>query len=283
MRASARSAQAAPATRGLDRARPEAAAARRAGWRRRWSGRSRRRWTAGRSSSRSCRPTRRSGSARPPSCAELAQSEYELQARLREAGEALTQEEVRVAQIRDRESATARRARGISQQLGATHRHRRAAAHKEERIEVEARLERLERRRERIGPVNPLAESEYKEAVEHVEELERQRKDLEAALAELESLIRETDRRIRESFEETFEITARNFEEVIQHLFPGGRGKLRLVKPPRPRVVLGGAEPDEPADEQAPQRPRRARSRGGDMAGDRADESARDARASRSR
>ena len=49
----------------------------------------------------------------------------------------------------------------------------------------------------------------------HVEELETQRTDLESALAELRGLIRETDRRIRESFEETFEAAARNFEEVI--------------------------------------------------------------------
>jgi len=48
---------------------------------------------------------------------------------------------------------------------------------------------------------------------------------------------------------------------VIQHLFPGGRGKLRLVKPPQPRVVLGGEEaeateapppaPEEGADPEA--------------------------------
>jgi chromosome segregation protein len=182
----------------------------------------------------------------------LAQSEYDLQARLREAGELLTQEEVKVAQIGDRETATSAELAEISQKLGED---ASAPAEQpltpEERTEIETRLERLERRRERIGPVNPLAKGEYQDALEHVEDLERQRKDLEAALAELETLIRETDRRIRESFQETFEVTARNFEEVIQHLFPGGRGRLRLVKPPQPRVVLGGAEP-EPEDEQGP-------------------------------
>ena len=35
---------------------------------------------------------------------------------------------------------------------------------------------------------------------------------------------------IRESFESTFEAAARNFEEVVEQLFPGGRGRLRLVK-----------------------------------------------------
>jgi chromosome segregation protein len=174
---------------------------------------------------------------------QLAQSEYDLQARLREAAEELTQDEVRVAQIRDREQTTAADLAGISSRLGSEPALEPLAD--EERREVEARLERLERRRERIGPVNPLAEHEYKEAIEHVEELEAQRNDLEAALAELEGLIRETDRRIRESFEETFAAAASNFEDVIQQLFPGGHGRLRLVKPPRPRAVIGGAEPDE--------------------------------------
>jgi chromosome segregation protein len=182
----------------------------------------------------------------------LAQSEYDLQARLREAGELLTQEEVKVAQIRDREATTNAELQEISQKLGeGASGAPEQQMTPEERMEIETRVERLERRRERIGPVNPLAEGEYQEALEHVDDLERQRKDLEAALAELETLIRETDRRIRESFQETFEITARNFEEVIQHLFPGGRGKLRLVKPPQPRVVLGGEEPE--SAEEAPQ------------------------------
>jgi chromosome segregation protein len=122
-----------------------------------------------------------------------------------------------------------------------------------EREELEERVERLARRRERLGPVNPLAGQEYAEAVAHVETLERQRRDLEAALGELEGIIRETDRRIRESFEQTFQAAARNFEEVVQQLFPGGRGRLRLVSgeggptpaPEGPRTVLGGAEPSE--------------------------------------
>ena len=110
------------------------------------------------------------------------------------------------------------------------------------------------RRRDQLGPVNPLAQDEYKEALEHVEELERQRHDLETALRELAQLIRDTDRRIKEAFEETFAAAAKNFEEVVQHLFPGGRGNLRLVREDAgPRPVLGGAEPEEaPATEPDP-------------------------------
>jgi chromosome segregation protein len=173
----------------------------------------------------------------------LAQSEYDLQARLREAGEQLTQQEVLVAQVRDREQATAAELTQIEQRIGCEV--EAEELDEEQRAEIEAKLERIERRRERIGPVNPLAEQEYREALEHVEELEAQRTDLEQALAELQGLIKETDKRIRESFHETFEIAARNFEEMVQQLFPGGTGRLRLVQPQGPRVVLGGADADE--------------------------------------
>ena len=116
-----------------------------------------------------------------------------------------------------------------------------------ERDTLATRIERLQRRRDQLGPVNPLAQEEYKEALEHVEELERQREDLETALRELQGLIRDTDRRIKEAFEETFAAAATNFEEVVGHLFPGGRGSLRLVREDAgPRPVLGGAEAEAP-------------------------------------
>ena len=104
-----------------------------------------------------------------------------------------------------------------------------------------ARLERLRRRREQLGPVNPLAQEEYAEALAHVEELEARRSDLETALRELRTLIRDTDRQIHETFRATFEAAARNFEELARDLFPGGGGQLRLVKDAlAPRPVLGG-------------------------------------------
>src|SRR4029077_20318720 len=107
-----------------------------------------------------------------------------------------------------------------------------------------------QRRREQLGPVNPLAQHEYKEALAHVEELERRREDMETALREVRGLIRDPARRIRESFEETFAAAAKNFEEVVQHLFPGGRGRLRLVHPEGPRPVIGGQAVDGEAPDQ---------------------------------
>src|SRR5581483_6274522 len=91
-----------------------------------------------------------------------------------------------------------------------------------EREQLAMRIERLQRRREQLGPVNPLAQAEYQEAQAHVEELERQRADMETALRELQSLIRDIDCCICEAFEETFTAAAQNFEEVVGHLFPGG-------------------------------------------------------------
>ena len=62
-------------------------------------------------------------------------------------------------------------------------------------------------------------------------------------LDQLKGLIRDTDRRIREAFEQTFEAAAKNFEDVVEHLFPGGRGRLRLVQAevgPRPAAGQHG-------------------------------------------
>jgi chromosome segregation protein len=74
-----------------------------------------------------------------------------------------------------------------------------------------------------------LAEREYEEAREQVESLQAQREDTERGMRELEALIRDIDREIERAFEQTFEATAKNFEEMVEHLFPGGRGRLRRV------------------------------------------------------
>jgi chromosome segregation protein len=176
----------------------------------------------------------------------------ELQAELRVAAEAVTQAEVGATQERDRRAEAAAELGRISERLGEELAPAGDALGDSEREEIERKLERLQRRREQLGPVNPLAKNEYAEALAHVSELEDTREDLETAMAELQKLIRETDRRIQSAFEETFEATERNFEELVEHLFPGGRGKLRLVEDSQtPRPVLGGQEPPSDASEEA--------------------------------
>ena len=181
---------------------------------------------------------------------ECSQQEFGLQGELREASEAMTVAEVEATQLRGhRDESTAELSR-----LGAALGGELAAAEGplsgEEREACEAKLARLDRSREQIGPVNPLAESEYAEAREHVTDLAEQRKDLEQAITELRALIRRTDREIAAAFEETFEATARGFEEMVAELFPGGKGRLRRVDV-GPRPFAGQApesEEESPAD-----------------------------------
>jgi chromosome segregation protein len=173
---------------------------------------------------------------------ECAQREATLHAQLRQAGERLTEAEVRLQRVRDRVGETEQELGQLATRLELEAKPADAELSEEEREALRSRLERLARRREQLGPVNPLAQAEYEEALAHVEELERQRDDLETALRELNKLIADTDRQIRESFEEMFEAAARNFEQVSARLFPGGRGRLRLVREQEgPARVLGGA------------------------------------------
>jgi chromosome segregation ATPase len=157
------------------------------------------------------------------------QQEFELQAQMKETSDELTRAEVEAAHLGDRRAEAARELASIAERLGEEIPPAEEALTDEARAEIDKRLERLERRRAQIGPVNPLAEQEYDEAREHVETLQTQREDIERSMRELESLIRDIDAEIERAFEETFDATAKNFEEMVEHLFPGGRGRLRRV------------------------------------------------------
>jgi chromosome segregation protein len=179
---------------------------------------------------------------------ECAQREAALHAQLRQGNERLTECQVRLQRVQDRLEESTEELQVLARRLELEAEPAATELAADEREALTARLERLARRREQLGPVNPLAQSEYEEAVAHVEELERQRDDLETALRELNKLIADTDRQIRESFEQTFEAAARHFEQVATRLFPGGHGRLRLVTEREgPARVLGGAS--APADE----------------------------------
>ncbi len=181
-----------------------------------------------------------------------AAEEAQIQQLLRERGDAVTAGEVRAQQARDQEADAALELRALAERLGLSDDPAEEPLTDEAAEALRTRIERLVRRREQLGPVNPLAKAEYDEALAHVEELEAQRTDLETALRELRTLIRDTDRQIRETFEETFTAAARNFEELAEQLFPGGRGRLRLVREDSgPRPVLGGAEAASDDDEPA--------------------------------
>jgi chromosome segregation protein len=189
-----------------------------------------------------------------------AAEEAEIQTALRACGEEVTDAEVAAQRLRDRAGEAELECASMSEALGlpaaqvgqegepATAPPEQALVPQEEQAlapeeaqALRARIERLRRRREQLGPVNPLAQEEYGQALAHVEELEGQRGDLETALRELRSVIRETDRQIQETFGQTFAAAARNFGELVGEVFPGGSGRLRLVHDEQaPAPVLGG-------------------------------------------
>jgi chromosome segregation protein len=109
----------------------------------------------------------------------------------------------------------------------------------DDRDELAERIERLERRREALGQVNPLAKQEYDREKERLSELSTQRADLEQSLEELESLRDDLARTVEQRFAETFDAVQENFADVASTLFPGGEGRLRLTEPEEDDVTPG--------------------------------------------
>jgi chromosome segregation protein len=95
--------------------------------------------------------------------------------------------------------------------------------------ELRGQLSRLERRREALGQVNPLAAEEHAREKARLEELSEQREDLERSLSELEALRDELAETVERRFEETLSEVERHFEEVAGTLFPGGSGRIVRV------------------------------------------------------
>jgi len=165
-------------------------------------------------------------SAELKACSDL---EVEIQGKLRAVAEKVTSAEVEAAHLGDRRAEAAGELARISEKLEIEIPEPEEPLEEGERERIEKQLHNLRARRERLGPVNPLAKREYEEALEHVDQLVAQREDTERAMRELEGIIRDIDAEIKRSFDETFEATARNFEEMIAQLFPGGSGRLRSV------------------------------------------------------
>jgi chromosome segregation protein len=159
----------------------------------------------------------------------LGAAEVELRREVGDAGQTVASIEVEAARL----EAEADEARRRLEAAGA------APAEGEDRDELADRCERLERRRESLGAVNPLAKEEYAAEKERLEELATQRADLEASLDELEKLRTELSETVERLFEETFEAVERNFRDTVSTLFPGGEGRLRLTEPDDDEEQLG--------------------------------------------
>src|SRR5438094_394948 len=151
----------------------------------------------------------------------LGAAEVELRQSLTTASASVSTIDVEVARI----EAEADEARRRLDHAGTDER-----AEGDDRDELAERAERLERRRESLGQVNPLAKEEYDVEKARLEELATQRKDLEQSLTELEKLRAELTETVERRFNETFDAVQGNFAEVASTLFPGGEGRLRLTE-----------------------------------------------------
>jgi chromosome segregation ATPase len=147
------------------------------------------------------------------------------------------------AEIRREAAEVAARMSGVDVELARLQAERREAerrleaacsepAEGDDRDALAERVERLRRRREELGRVNPLAADEYEREKENLTDLTAQREDLEQSLAELAKLRDELDQTVERRFAETFGAVQSHFEEVAQTLFPGGKGRLRLTGEP---------------------------------------------------
>jgi chromosome segregation protein len=95
--------------------------------------------------------------------------------------------------------------------------------------ETAARLGRLIRERDAIGPVNLVAESEAAETEAHIAGLQRERAELTEAIARLRRGIAALDHEGRQRLTAAFERVNGHFSTLFARLFGGGRAHLALV------------------------------------------------------
>ncbi|MDQ1519223.1 MAG: chromosome segregation protein, partial [Actinomycetota bacterium] len=100
-----------------------------------------------------------------------------------------------------------------------------------EGVTLAARGRELERELRLMGPVNPLALSEYEALLERHEFLQAQLEDVKNTRRELTRVIHAVDAEIVSVFESAFRDVAANFEALFSTLFPGGAGRLVLTDP----------------------------------------------------
>ena len=100
-----------------------------------------------------------------------------------------------------------------------------------DRARQQRRLRAAERGLAELGTVNPLAMEEYTALEERHRFLLQQQQDLSSSKKDLLGIIRDVDARVEEVVSAAFVDTAREFEQIIPRLFPGGVGRLVLTEP----------------------------------------------------
>ena len=96
--------------------------------------------------------------------------------------------------------------------------------------EVETKLERLRRDRERLGAVNLRAEEELREVETQHASLASERDDLVEAIKRLRQGIQNLNREARERLLASFELVSNHFTHLFTELFGGGTAELQLIE-----------------------------------------------------
>ncbi len=93
---------------------------------------------------------------------------------------------------------------------------------------VSQQLDRLRRERDTMGPVNLRADEEAVEVQAQLDNMVRERDDLEAAIGKLRHAIAALNKEGRERLQAAFGTVNDHFEQLFTHLFGGGAAHLEL-------------------------------------------------------
>ncbi len=96
--------------------------------------------------------------------------------------------------------------------------------------DTERKVERLNRERDTMGPVNLRADEEMRELAEQMESLDAEKADLIAAISRLRQGISEINREGRARLLASFEEVNDHFKQLFVTLFGGGEAHLELVE-----------------------------------------------------
>ncbi|MDR3517727.1 MAG: chromosome segregation protein SMC [Azospirillaceae bacterium] len=94
---------------------------------------------------------------------------------------------------------------------------------------VEARLEKLQRERETMGPVNLRAELEATELDQQIQGMQTERSDLIAAIGRLRQGIGTLNKEARDRLLASFDVVDQHFQDLFVRLFGGGKAYLKLT------------------------------------------------------
>ncbi len=95
--------------------------------------------------------------------------------------------------------------------------------------QLEDQLAHIERRIERLGPINLVAIEECKEKEERKSYYDAQNTDLEEALTALEDAMQKIDKETRAKFKDTFDAVNTSFNTLFPKIFGGGDASLELT------------------------------------------------------